>query len=183
MTAGFRLRDAEVTGYVVIVLTVQSLTRLLRAVEAWEASTALTMSPQTHRRSAGGRHAATGSTTMRPHGIVHDRRRADDPELEPVAGSTATGLSRQRRSSAGRCSRSVPSLLERGFDQYYADALAGQVKVLSHTLHRYIVPATRAGSAEQMPQSAGSLRSSTAIAIVGTITIVEDVTRAGGHRT
>jgi chemotaxis protein CheC len=36
VTAGFRLRDAEVTGYVVIVLTVQSLTRLLVAVEDWE---------------------------------------------------------------------------------------------------------------------------------------------------
>ena len=35
VTAGFRLRDAEVTGYVVIVLTVQSLTRLLIAVEEW----------------------------------------------------------------------------------------------------------------------------------------------------
>ena len=36
VTAGFRLRDAEVTGYVVIVLTVQSLTRLLVAVDQWE---------------------------------------------------------------------------------------------------------------------------------------------------
>ena len=35
VTAGFRLRDAEVTGYVVIILTVQSLTRLLIAVEQW----------------------------------------------------------------------------------------------------------------------------------------------------
>ena len=35
VTAGFRLRDAEVTGYVVIVLTVQSLTRLLLALEHW----------------------------------------------------------------------------------------------------------------------------------------------------
>ena len=35
VTAGFRLREAEVTGYVVIVLTVQSLTRLLMAVEEW----------------------------------------------------------------------------------------------------------------------------------------------------
>jgi hypothetical protein len=36
VTAGFNLRDAEVTGYVVIVLTVQSLTRLLVAVDEWE---------------------------------------------------------------------------------------------------------------------------------------------------
>ncbi len=38
VTAGFRLRDAEVTGYVVMVLTVQSLKRLLIAVEWWERS-------------------------------------------------------------------------------------------------------------------------------------------------
>lgn len=35
ITAGFRLRDADVTGYVVIVLTVQSLTRLLLGIEQW----------------------------------------------------------------------------------------------------------------------------------------------------
>jgi chemotaxis protein CheC len=34
--AGFRLRDAEVKGFLVIVLTVASLDRLIRAVEAWE---------------------------------------------------------------------------------------------------------------------------------------------------
>ena len=34
--AGFRLRDAEVRGYLVIVLSVASLDRLLRAVEQWE---------------------------------------------------------------------------------------------------------------------------------------------------
>jgi chemotaxis protein CheC len=34
--AGFRLRDAEVKGYIVIVLSVASLDRLLRAVEQWE---------------------------------------------------------------------------------------------------------------------------------------------------
>jgi chemotaxis protein CheC len=36
VTAGFRLRDSAVTGYVVIVLTVQSLKRLLDALETWE---------------------------------------------------------------------------------------------------------------------------------------------------
>jgi chemotaxis protein CheC len=34
--AEFRLRDAEVTGYLVIVLSVASLDRLIRAVEHWE---------------------------------------------------------------------------------------------------------------------------------------------------
>ena len=34
--AGFKLRDAEVQGYLVIVLSVASLDRMLRAVEEWE---------------------------------------------------------------------------------------------------------------------------------------------------
>ena len=34
--AGFKLRDAEVKGYLVIVLSVASLDRLIRAVEEWE---------------------------------------------------------------------------------------------------------------------------------------------------
>jgi chemotaxis protein CheC len=36
--AGFRLRDTHVTGYMVIVLSVASLDRLIRAVEDWEHS-------------------------------------------------------------------------------------------------------------------------------------------------
>ena len=36
VTAGFRLRDSSVTGYVVIVLTVQSLKRLLDALDRWQ---------------------------------------------------------------------------------------------------------------------------------------------------
>ena len=36
--AGFKLKDAEVTGYLVIVLSVASLDRLIRAVEQWEQS-------------------------------------------------------------------------------------------------------------------------------------------------
>ena len=34
--AGFKLRDTEVRGYLVIVLSVASLDRLIREVEAWE---------------------------------------------------------------------------------------------------------------------------------------------------
>jgi chemotaxis protein CheC len=36
--AGFRLRDTQVTGYLMIVLSVASLDRLIRAVEDWERS-------------------------------------------------------------------------------------------------------------------------------------------------
>jgi chemotaxis protein CheC len=34
--AGFRLRDTQITGYLIIVLSVASLDRLIRAVEEWE---------------------------------------------------------------------------------------------------------------------------------------------------
>jgi chemotaxis protein CheC len=37
--AGFKLRDAEVRGYLIIVLSVASLDRLIRAVEDWEQRT------------------------------------------------------------------------------------------------------------------------------------------------
>ena len=37
ITAGFRLRESAVTGYVVIVLTVLSLKRLLEALDRWQA--------------------------------------------------------------------------------------------------------------------------------------------------
>jgi len=36
--AGFRLRDTQVTGYLMIVLSVASLDRLIRAIEDWEHS-------------------------------------------------------------------------------------------------------------------------------------------------
>ncbi len=36
ITAGFRLRESAVTGYVVIVLTVLSLKRLLDALDRWQ---------------------------------------------------------------------------------------------------------------------------------------------------
>ena len=38
MHAGFRLRDTQVTGYMIIVLSVASLDRLIHAVEDWEQS-------------------------------------------------------------------------------------------------------------------------------------------------
>jgi chemotaxis protein CheC len=34
--AAFRLRDTQVTGYLMIVLSVASLDRLIRAIEDWE---------------------------------------------------------------------------------------------------------------------------------------------------
>jgi PAS domain S-box-containing protein len=86
--------------------------------------------------------------------------------------ATATGISTE--SILGQpLFEAFPSLADRGFDQYYAEALSGQVKILSHSLHRFIVPAIEKG--EQMPQRGqiGPLVDDERV--VGTVTIVEDV--------
>ena len=88
---------------------------------------------------------------------------------------TATGISEE--SAVGRPLLDVlPSFVERGFDQYYADALAGAVTVLSYALHRFILP-SRAGAAHEppLPQRGRIGPLADRAEIVGTITIIEDV--------
>ena len=171
VTAGFRLRDSAVTGYVVIVLTVQSLKRLLEALDRWQRCRASMPTPtRSRRRLRGGmlqwleNQASQGLFTTDRDLVIRTWNRWL---------ATATGLP-PTRSSAGRCLEVVPSLVERGLDAHYHDALGGQVKVLSHTLHRYLVPC---------PQpTATTCRRPARIAplingedIVGTITVIEDV--------
>jgi PAS domain S-box-containing protein len=70
----------------------------------------------------------------------------------------------------------LPSLVERGFDQYYADALNGQVKVLSHAFHRFLVPTTGAlRGGTQMPQAGRITPLSDASGVIGTLTVIDDV--------
>ena len=69
----------------------------------------------------------------------------------------------------------IPSLVERGFDQYYAEALAGQVKILSYSFHRFIVPTRNRPAGEQMPQRGQIGPLTLDDRVVGTITVVEDV--------
>ena len=87
----------------------------------------------------------------------------------------ATGL--QQEAVIGRPLLEVlPSFVDRGMDRYYTDALSGQVKVLSHSLHRFIVPTPGAGGRrEQMPQSGRVAPLSEGGQIIGTITMVDDV--------
>ncbi len=68
----------------------------------------------------------------------------------------------------------IPSLQERGFDRYYTEALRGEVSILSYALHRYIVPGVK-GGLEQMAQSGRVAPLTQGGTIVGTITVVQDV--------
>jgi len=72
-----------------------------------------------------------------------------------------------------------PTLRERGLDHYYHDALAGGVCVLSERLHKFLIPISRGASVFGMPEMAQSARIaplSVDDTIVGTITVIEDVT-------
>lgn len=69
----------------------------------------------------------------------------------------------------------VPSLRERGFESFYDEALSGEIKILSYALHRFIVPSVRSGAAEQMPQSGRVAPLIDDGRVVGTITVIVDV--------
>ena len=89
-----------------------------------------------------------------------------------VAGATGVTVAE----AAGRpLFELFPNLVARGFDQYYAEALAGQVKILSHALHRYVLPSASRPPGEQMPQRGHISPLRDGDQIVGTITIIEDV--------
>jgi PAS domain S-box-containing protein len=87
--------------------------------------------------------------------------------------ATATGLARSE--VIGRPLFEVfPSLVARGMDQHYADALNGKVTVLSRSFHRYLLPSAR--GREQMPQSGRIAPLMQGDDVIGIVTTVEDVT-------
>ena len=72
-----------------------------------------------------------------------------------------------------------PALVERHIDGYYRDALAGEVRILAERFHKFLLPITRnfhgAGLTE-MSQSARIEPLRDGDAVIGTITLIEDVT-------
>jgi PAS domain S-box-containing protein len=72
-----------------------------------------------------------------------------------------------------------PTLVERGVDRYYRDALAGEVRILSERFHRFLLPITRnfhGAGVTEMAQTARIEPLTHHGTIVGTITLIEDVT-------
>jgi signal transduction histidine kinase/CheY-like chemotaxis protein len=69
-----------------------------------------------------------------------------------------------------------PELVARGLDHHYRDALGGQVRVVAQALHGYLFPMPRRpGDDAPMPQSAHIAPLTADGRVVGTITVVEDV--------
>jgi signal transduction histidine kinase/CheY-like chemotaxis protein len=69
----------------------------------------------------------------------------------------------------------LPSFVERGFDQHYAEAQRGVVTILSYSLHRFILPARADGPQQPTPQRARIAPLWDGTDVVGTITVIEDV--------
>ncbi len=72
-----------------------------------------------------------------------------------------------------------PELRTRGFDRYYRDALGGQSRILSHRLHKYLLPMTPSAGTTAFAQMQQSARISPLFEgdkVIGTITVIEDVT-------
>ena len=72
-----------------------------------------------------------------------------------------------------------PELKARGFNRYYEDALSGQSRILSHRLHKHLFPMTPSAGVTVFAQMQQSARISPLFddeRVIGTITIIEDVT-------
>jgi len=89
--------------------------------------------------------------------------------LETASGRPASEMVGQNLLTA------YPDLVERRMDRFYAQALAGQVTVLSQRFHRYLLPLS-AGDGGLMQQSAQIAPLSADDTIIGTITVIQDVT-------
>jgi len=76
-----------------------------------------------------------------------------------------------------------PELTSRGLDRVYSDVLEGHVRVLSHRLHRYLLPLSTYSprGTERMMQSAQVIPLTREGRVVGTVTLIADVTERVRH--
>ena len=74
----------------------------------------------------------------------------------------------------------IPSILERGLDRHYAEALAGEGRILAEAFHKYLIPISRGRHVRhanpEMAQSVRILPIRDEDAVIGTITVIDDVT-------
>ena len=93
--------------------------------------------------------------------------------LEDHTGKSASEVVGQNLLTA------FPELVERGLDRYYQWALEGQVRILSQRLHGHLLAMQVAGKENTQVQMQQSVRISPLHQqdrVVGTLTIIEDVT-------
>jgi signal transduction histidine kinase len=72
-----------------------------------------------------------------------------------------------------------PSMVTRGIDTYYRDALGGEVRILSERFHKFLLPITRSFHGAGITEMAQTARIEPLLdhgSVIGTITLLEDVT-------
>ena len=104
------------------------------------------------------------------------------------AGLTIRGWNHWLENRSGRTAADMigrnlleayPDLVERGLDKYYKDALEGQIRLLSHRLHRYLLPIALQGDDAPFTLMQQSARIAPLVEedrVIGTITVIDDVT-------
>jgi len=104
------------------------------------------------------------------------------------AGLTIQGWNHWLESRSGRAAAEMigrnlldeyPDLIERGLDKYYKDALEGQIRLLSQRLHHYLLPIAPQGDETSFTMMQQSARIAPLVEddrVIGTITVIDDVT-------
>ena len=98
--------------------------------------------------------------------------------LEIRSGRSASEMIGQKLFDA------YPELVERGLNKFYEVALTGQVRLLSHRLHHYLLaipPQTDDSSFALMQQSARIAPLLDDEQVIGTITVIDDVTERAAY--
>ena len=137
-----------------------------------------------HEQSAAQLNAAilTWTHQLAPHGIITTDR---DLRITSWNHWLESHSSLRAEDVLGRhLLEIIPSLPERRLDDYFGDALKGEVKVLSRALHGYLLPLP-----PPIPDTGFShMQQSARIAplllegrVCGTITVIEDVTEREWH--
>jgi signal transduction histidine kinase/CheY-like chemotaxis protein len=114
-------------------------------------------------------------------GLTHRGIFATDRDLRVIAWNRWMEVHARRPASevVGRLLPELyPDLVPRGVDQYYRDALAGRISVISHGLHRYLLPLSPTNphlEFDPMPQSGEVGPLSDGDSVIGTVTTLEDV--------
>jgi len=73
----------------------------------------------------------------------------------------------------------IPGFSERGLERYYREALGGEVRLLSERFHKYLLPISRSFHTAGLTEMAQSARIAPLLSgtrVVGTITVIDDVT-------
>ena len=175
--AAFRLRGSSLIGYVVIVLSVASIDRLVRARRRLGTRASM----KTAEDSGSGVMPAQAAMVRWFLETTHQGLFATDADFQVLAWNRWMQIHTGRAASdvVGRpLFEAFPELVARELDRCYRDALEGRVTTLSQGLHRYVLPLAPTHAdlgLPQMPQSGQIGPLMDGDRVIGTVTTIDNV--------